>query len=189
MQVEMERQKAEAMAQASGGVAPEHADDAGGETAGAPKPTPPAGKTAAKAKDEWEVYVENFIKRYQLDDATQNKAREFLRAAIEQRDKHLLRKKEEIDKVFARLNAAKTEEEKKELAAAYEELNRPIERTYANLKDKLEKLPTRAQRAAAGKAAADKPAKPGESKRGAAAPASNESPDTAARPADKQGNP
>ncbi|GEM_PF-910211 len=111
-----------------------------------------------KAQDEWAVYVENFIKRYRLDEAQQNAARRFLRDQQELRDRYLRRKLPEIESLEQRQKAAQTDEERAKVRAEVEQLNRPIERYFQRLKDRLETLPTRKQRAAA--AESDKAAPP-----------------------------
>jgi hypothetical protein len=119
---------------------------------GAPGLTKPPAQTAPKtngSKDDWTVYVESFIKRYQLDEAQQNSARQYLRDGQELRDKHLTRKLAEIKTLEEKQKIAKTDEEREQVRVAVERVNRPVEQIFQRLKDKLDKLPTRKQRAAA----------------------------------------
>jgi hypothetical protein len=66
---------------------------------------------------------------------------------------------DDIKSLEARQKAAGGEEEKERVRAEYERLNRPIERYFQRLKDRLETLPTRKQRAAAAQAEEAKRAK------------------------------
>lgn len=132
---------------------------AGGPGAGAAEPgaaRPAEPKTAATPgagpKDEWTIYVDNFVKRYQLDDVQKELAYRILRRHQEQRDAYLRRKLAAIKNLEQRMQAARTDEEKSRLREEYAELNRPVERIFEQLKDKLDPLPTRAQRAAAARA-------------------------------------
>ena len=90
----LEREAAVAQAQATGQPLPQAnagAAGAGGEVgASAPNPTK-ASLVRPAVKDDWTVYVDNFIKRYPLDETQQACARRFLRDKQEQRDKYLLR--------------------------------------------------------------------------------------------------
>jgi len=103
----------------------------------------------AGPKDEWLRYVESFIKRYGLNEAQENSAHKYLRSLQELRDRYLRRKLPAIESLEKELRAAKTDEEKSKVQAAYERLNAPLDRYFQQLKDKLDKLPTRKQRAEA----------------------------------------
>jgi hypothetical protein len=131
-------------------------DVAEGPVGGAPAAdAPPPAQTRPGtngAKDDWTIYVENFIKRYQLDEPEQNKARQYLRDGQELRDKHLQRKLAEIKTLEEKQKIAKTDEEREQVRVAVERVNRPVEQIFQRLKDKLEKLPTRKQRALAAQA-------------------------------------
>ena len=108
----------------------------------------PTGNDAEKS-DEWTIYVENFIKRYQLDEAQRNNARRFLRQAHENRDRYLGRKLDDINRISLMLKQAESEDEKTRIREKYEQLTAPLDRYFTVLKDKLDRLPTRAQRKAA----------------------------------------
>lgn len=119
----------------------------------APAPQPdnaakasPAPKTA---KDEWAVYVERFIKRYQLDDQQTQKAHLFLDQQKQRRDQHLQRSAASMERVKKMFDGAKTPRERELAESAYQRFNQPIERMFDKLKQKLNTLPTRAQRKAA----------------------------------------
>jgi hypothetical protein len=147
LEQESERQKLIAM-----GIDPGTAPPGGGGAAppGQEKPPTPPKPTGNATKDDWTVYVENFIKRYQLDEGQQNNARKYLRDGQELRDKHLTRKLTEIRTLEEKQKSATTDEEKEKVRVAFERINRPVEQMFEQLKIKLDKLPTRKQRAAAG---------------------------------------
>lgn len=123
------------------------------------KPKP----TAKRSKGEWERYVEDFIRRYQLNDEQKQKAYSFLKQQSAQRDRHLLRKAPEIERITKMFNNAGDDKKKITLAEARRErLYQPIDRMFQKLKQKLDTLPTRDQRKAAAMAAS-KEAKPPQS--------------------------
>lgn len=108
-------------------------------------------KTARKAPvtDEWAAYTEEFIRKYQLDDAQSQRARLFLKDYQGRRDQYLTTKGDEVTRVTKDLKAAKTPEEKKAAQASYEKINGPVERMFSQFKDKLDTLPTSKQRRSA----------------------------------------
>lgn len=127
-----------------------------GELKGAPEASTQPGviskpMTVAKSRptDEWEILVDEFIKRYDLNDDQQQKARGILQQKMTERDKYLQQKTSEMDNVTKQALAAKTAEEKQAAKEAGEKLRAPVERMLAQLKDRLDGLPTRAQRQAA----------------------------------------
>ena len=122
---------------------------AGGAPAADARPPAQTAPAASGTKDDWTVYVESFIKRYQLDEGQQNSARQYLRDGQELRDKHLQRKLTEIKTLEEKQKSAKTDEEREQVRIAVERVNRPVEQIFQRLKDKLDKLPTRKQRALA----------------------------------------
>lgn len=103
-------------------------------------------------KDEWTIYTERFIKRYQLNDEQKQKAFTILRHQQEARDRYLHRKAEEMAGVTKLLTEAETEEARAASLEAYNRLNAPVDRIFQQLKDRLDTLPTRAQRKAAAEA-------------------------------------
>lgn len=142
----------------------------------APRPTqPPAGIEApapaeavrpndAKApgpksqpKDAWQAYVDEFVKRYQLNDEQRNSAYGFLRVAQEDRDRYLAGKRDDIARAEAAIAAARDKDEKAQLSEKVQKLKEPIERRFTKLKEKLDTLPTRKQRQEAAASPAEKP--------------------------------
>lgn len=143
-------------------------------------PPPPGGKeparragarAAASGKDHesaWDRYVEEFIQRYNLDDAQQQQARTILADCKKQATRYLEGRKsrfERLEQQLAALQAQKDPADAKKRSAEIAELNRqrqemhePVARIFEKqLKPRLERIPTRAQRRAAEEAAA-KPA-------------------------------
>ncbi|TWT45588.1 hypothetical protein RAS1_20160 [Phycisphaerae bacterium RAS1] len=150
---EMQHAVEEANAQAAAQRAAEEAA-AAGEAAGATTRAAPAAparsarpaSAASRPADEWAIYVEAFIRRYDLNEEQQNKARGALRDAQEQRDKYLADKMPKIKRIEKLLNNAETPEQRESAKSELERINAPVERYYATLKDRLEDLPTRRQR-------------------------------------------
>ena len=99
--------------------------------------------------DEWALYTQRFIERYQLNDEQKQKAHQILRRQQEARDNYLRRKADEMKRVTQMLADAKSEEEQLAALKAYEDLNEPVNQLFKQLKDRLDALPTRAQRNAA----------------------------------------
>ncbi len=136
------------------GIAPD-----GSEAAAVPGAAAPTGERKPTSRpsaprDDWTIYVENFIKRYELDAAQQGSARKVLNSLQEQRDRYLQRHVSDINAVEGKLKAAQSADERAKVQAELDRLNRPLERYFDQLKERLDRIPTRKQRAAA----ADKPA-------------------------------
>lgn len=93
------------------------------------------GQAARVKLDAWAVYTQDFIKRYKLNDMQKRRALEILQRAYEARDR------------FEQRPKVKGAENRKAIIA--EQRTRIFER---QLKPRLERLPTREQRAAAGAA-------------------------------------
>lgn len=131
----------------SGGASAAVADGSGGRPAGSGDGK--AGTRPAEApKDEWTLYVERFIAKYDLDQEQQSKARLFLSNAQERRDNYLssadnVKKIEELEKLF---RSADNEQLIETAEAKYKALMAPVDNAFETLKEKLDTLPTRAQR-------------------------------------------
>lgn len=125
--------------------------------AGAAASSRPASRPAETEKDEWTRYTESFIARYRLNAEQQQKARLFLRQALDGKRDYLNRRAKEHEALRTALRDASTEEQR---AAAKEKLARfekPFERMFERLKEKLDTLPTRAQRKEAAEREAPSP--------------------------------
>ncbi|MBK9127711.1 MAG: hypothetical protein IPM13_07900 [Phycisphaerales bacterium] len=132
--------------------------------------TPQSGMGGADFASRWEQYVEEFIRRYQLDDAQTQRARTILKDCQEQANSYLARQRAQLDELDKKIQSLAGQPEKsKELQAANErkaKLTEPIERIFERqLKPRLERIPTTAQREAAGgtKTPPPPPARPGQS--------------------------
>jgi hypothetical protein len=123
----------------------------------------PTGEAKKGSEGEWEKYVREFIEKYQLNDEQSQKAQAVLEDCKTQADRYLRGHKNQIERIDQRLEELKKSKDK-DKAKAVSELTRqrtklmdPINRIFdKQLKPRLERLPTRAQRRAA-EAAAKKP--------------------------------
>jgi hypothetical protein len=144
------------------GLPPEGSGESGavggpGEVGDAPPPgvTPDPSRRAQAAapvqrtKDEWETYVENFIRRYRLDEGQQNTARKHLKTAQDGRDQYLRRLGNKLEALEKRLQLAQGDEDKQKVQQELVDARKPLERYFDNLKRDLERIPTRKQKAEA----------------------------------------
>ncbi|MBI5863324.1 MAG: hypothetical protein HZB38_02180 [Planctomycetes bacterium] len=99
--------------------------------------------------DDWTLYTNDFIRRYELDSEQEQKAREILRARQIERDRYLQRKNADIERITLLAQNAANDEERAAAEHDADRLQAPIDRMFQQLKDKLNTLPTRAQRARA----------------------------------------
>lgn len=113
---------------------------------------PATHKPAAKSGsvDEWAAYVATFKRRYNLNDDQSAKADSFLKAQQDNRDGYLRRNADKMKQITNLYGESATHERAQK---AYARLNVPIERMFRTLKQKLDKLPTRAQRKVAARSA------------------------------------
>jgi hypothetical protein len=120
----------------------------------APTATPATPSAKPEKADEWTKYVDEFIRKYDLNDDQQSKARSALKTAQTNRDNYLKKKKTvrelaEIEKLATELKDATDEESRKKLTEVEErrrKLHEPVENEFNRLKRKLDDLPTREQR-------------------------------------------
>lgn len=117
--------------------------------AGASAASSRSGAKAAASKHPWEIYVEEFVRKYSLNEEQAQKARLFLGQAMEQRQKFLASNGPRMEKITELFENAKSEQQRQTAERAYQELITPLDRMFDRLKGKLETLPTRQQRAAA----------------------------------------
>jgi hypothetical protein len=102
-----------------------------------------------RVDDDWERYTREFTAKYELKEEQANAASRILRDCQEQRTQYLRSRRSRIVQIEERLSAKKTEGEGQRLLADLEELRKPIQDIFEKqLKPRLDKLPTRAQRAA-----------------------------------------
>lgn len=123
----------------------------GGNTPEAgPQTDQAAARAAARRKgpaDAWQRYVDEFIAKYKLNDAQQTAANRYLKSAQERRDAHLKRTADQRRKLEAELQKAEGDEEQRRLKNELAKLDTRVEEIFSDLKQRLEGLPTRRQRA------------------------------------------
>ncbi|MGE3182056.1 MAG: hypothetical protein AB7N71_10525 [Phycisphaerae bacterium] len=111
--------------------------------------TPNAGENFESA---WEKYVRDFITKYELDNGQKAVAEKILADCQEQAKRYLATRKSQIDKIDELLKEA-TGEKQKEAAALQTKRTKllaPIDQIFEKqLKPRLDRIPTRAQQAAA----------------------------------------
>ena len=145
---------------------------AGGAAAGRSSATPvpdrgskrtPGKRSAAGASsaDQWEQYVRQFIERYALTEEQASRANKILKSCQSQRDRLMRNRAEQLEKLDRQEQALRTSDnpnkakEQAEITAQRAKLMAPIDSIFdKQLKPRLEKIPTRAQREAAEKAPA-----------------------------------
>jgi hypothetical protein len=118
--------------------------------------------SVSKLLSEWEQYLHQFIARYKLSEEQSQKALAVLKDCQEQGKQYLNRNKAKIEQLEARLRSVQESRQPdagKQRAAILAQMARvrePIENIFENqLKPRLDKLPTRAQRKSAGDKAKD----------------------------------
>jgi hypothetical protein len=111
---------------------------------GGPQPA-----SVPSVKDEWTLYTEDFIRRYELEPEQEQRARSYLRSAQFERDRYLQKKSDEIERVTQAAIDAGSDEAREKAKDDADRLQAPVERIFQQLRDKLNTLPTRAQRARA----------------------------------------
>lgn len=111
---------------------------------------------AAAAKnappDDWDKYVEQVIAKYQFNDEQQQKARQQLAYHKNARDQHRDRNQRELDKIRSMFETAAKSGNKRQVELAeskYQRIMADETKIFDSLKQRLERLPTRAQRRAA----------------------------------------
>jgi hypothetical protein len=105
-----------------------------------------ANRTKPAPRDEWEVYVELFIRKYELREDQAAKAQQYLRTAQEERDNLLRRKSDELAKIEKRIREATTREDREKAQSDLEKAKAPIERIFTRMENKLFGIPTTKQK-------------------------------------------
>lgn len=120
------------------------------------RPANPAADPAHGPEDAWTRYVREFCARYEFTREQTETAQRFLREARRLRDRYQVKRLED----FRRLESALRDPGQKDLEklqADYKRLQAPLDRYFQQLKDRLDQLPTRAQRRGALEKDAAKP--------------------------------
>lgn len=111
-----------------------------------------------RVDDEWERYTHEFIARYKLNDDQSAAAMRVLHDCQEQRTSYLNRQQERIALLQERATGPKKVGDAERITRELDQLREPIQRIFEQqLKPRLDRLPTRAQRQAAESAAASQP--------------------------------
>jgi len=111
------------------------------------EPTPVKAPKSA-AQDEWDKYVADFVARYQLNADQKAAANKILTSEKERRTGYLARNTEELARIEQYMTAAKTEQEKARAGEWLAKFQTPVDNMFLRLKERLNKLPTSAQRQA-----------------------------------------
>ncbi|MBL8877633.1 MAG: hypothetical protein JNG88_00815 [Phycisphaerales bacterium] len=141
-------QQAAANAEAQAAAAAAAAEKAAVEAANASeKPTGPTKPARAKGpRDEWEVYVEAFIRKYELKEDQTAKAQQYLKSAQDERDNWLRKKGDEFARIDKRIRDAKSKEDREKAQAELDKARAPIDRIFRRMENKLFDLPTSKQK-------------------------------------------
>ncbi|MCA9242973.1 MAG: hypothetical protein KDA32_03385 [Phycisphaerales bacterium] len=123
-------------------------------------------KTATRQESDWERYTREFCEKYELNDEQRQRAQSILTDCEKQRDRYLEKKKatlEDLDKRIAELRQSKDKDAGTQVTTLTQQktdLEAPVQRIFdRQLKPRLERLPTSAQRKAAETKVADKGSK------------------------------
>lgn len=143
-----ERIKAETRARQAAAAATQPSTVGGAATPASGPASRPA-TLPHETDDAWDRYVREFIARYRLDDAQSQRARAILLECKQERTRFLVARKQRVDHLAEILTAG--EKDKKPAAQReLDEIRSRVERIFeSELKPRLEKIPTRAQRDAA----------------------------------------
>lgn len=147
------------------------------------QPTP-AAPTSTEFESQWETYVREFIQRYQLDDAQTQKAQSILKDCQDLGQRQMQKRKPEIERLEKKLATLPESKDKlKEMTEINQQrakLLEPITEIFEKqLKPRLDKLPTRAQRQTAeqgGRPNQPAPGKPGRTQPSPARPSTQPQP-------------
>lgn len=134
---------------ASGGAAMETPGGGAHTPAGGNAAARPGAVTAAQPQDEWAIHVQQFCDRYNLNAEQRARAQQFLEQARQQRDNWQKKKAGQFARLEQLMASAKTDQGRETAKQQLDKLRQPFQTQFAKLKERLEKLPTREQRAAA----------------------------------------
>jgi hypothetical protein len=150
-----------------GSARPSSTAGAGATTAGMAGADPTASRArhrgatkggAKTAEGQWEQYVRQFIERYQLTEEQSNRAYKILKSCENQRDRYLRSRAEQLQRLDQQEAALRTSDnpnkakEQADITAQRTRLMAPVDNIFnKQLKPRLDKIPTRAQREAADK--------------------------------------
>lgn len=105
-----------------------------------------AASESNRDSDPWAKYVREFIAKYGLTAEQTNQCERILRKYQDSRDNYLRRVDPELLQIEIEMTKTPKGPVRDKLVARYEDLAKPIETKFTVLKEKLNKIPTRAQR-------------------------------------------
>jgi len=120
-------------------------EGAAGETAGDESAFSPV--PAEMLRDPWARYVRQFIEKYRLDEAQQSQAWRIYRDQRQKADRRENRYREQRERLV-RLSANAAQQLRERLAELDRLRNQSLDELFSQLKLRLERIPTRAQRRA-----------------------------------------
>ncbi|MFO0837669.1 MAG: hypothetical protein U1D55_04020 [Phycisphaerae bacterium] len=155
LESEMESERTKAIARAKGEPIPPETQEpeqpvevqpvaAATEAPAAPKSEVP--RDVSTPQDEWSRYVAWFKNYYELTPEQIQKADTFLAAQRKSRADYLSHKGADLERIQQKFRIAKEKEQLDAAEKEYQKLQEPIVGMFSRLKEKLETLPTRAQR-------------------------------------------
>lgn len=148
---EAEQDKAKAEEAKAKAAAEKAAADASGKAPGGSMAEGPPDQIASEV-DAWTQHVEDFIKKYELDEAQKKSAYSILKELKERALAHRDANKPEIDKLERRIALGTgTPEELKQIEEQLVKLYGPIDAMFEELQRRIEPIPTAKQKAAARK--------------------------------------
>jgi hypothetical protein len=129
-------------------TAKSHGASGAGPAAGLREPRAGGKKPTATPQDQdpWAEYVRRFIRKYKLDDSQQARAWKIYRDVKHRGDKLRKRYGERVEAARRRAASAGDEKSKVALREAESRKKAVLDRLFEQLKRRLERLPTRAQR-------------------------------------------
>ncbi len=122
-----------------------------------PRNRPRTPQPAQLDNDPWAVHTREFVQRYQLDDDQSQRAWQIYRESRERRDEYVKRHEARIAGARGAANGAADERTHGRIEELTARERAAIDRLFDQFKLRLEKLPTRAQRKAAGPAKSSAP--------------------------------
>ncbi len=160
---EMERRTVEARERAIAFHLGDEYQPPGSEQAGGRREIPPppgkrgpadqagaaSGKAGDATSDKWKIYTEQFIVRMQLNQSQTQQARLIYDRAAADRDRYQRRRLPELDRIARLAEAAKSEADRERVKQAKAAHDQGIEQMFERLKARLDRIPTRKQRALA----------------------------------------
>jgi len=127
----------------------------GGDTRTTPRPVEPSPAFIVRQMnpDTWELYVKKFITDYRLDESQKTAALAILKDCRDRAKQYLESRKEDKARIDGLLIEARKSqpidrEKLREGSEGLRELNKPVGQLFNELKERLDKIPTEAQRAA-----------------------------------------